>query len=613
MSERRRELGLLVLIAAAAMVVRSAAASIGLMSDDFMQYGMIAGLYPGEGYAPFDLYAFLRRDLMVAHIEGGTAPWWAVPELHGTVLRPVSSLLLWLDHTLLPGRVGAWHLHSLLWFGAAIVGFGLVVGRLLPRSIAVIAVIVFACDASVVSPLAWLANRCVLVSASFGLLAMWVHLERRAPELATPAWLRGPGPLVEGTLMALCIGAGEYGLAILAYIVAWELLVSERSGRLRALVPALVPVLIYLLIHKALGYGTFGAETYVDPFHAPAAYLEAASERLPKLISAGFWSTPVATIQVFRFGYIASLADLLLGPEPSAARFDATHLGLVWLGILTASLLIVLARRGLEPDERKTVRALIIGTIVGLLPVAVAPAHSRLLLIAQLGVCCTIAAILVATARLLRPPSTPARRWRGAALLPFAGFLAYAHTIGDLRWGQAYIEHIDALEARHAAAITNGDLLGPDLGGSDVVILNAPNQVIGLYGPFMLHAQGWPAPATWRPLALGGEFPMVAERSGPHTLVLAAIQGSWIRTANELFFRRTDQPLRTGDVLVHPSLRVEILAGELGHPSKIRVDFDRPLERFIFIVATPQGLKRWTVPAPGERAVVPLPRLPKAP
>src|SRR5690606_40704324 len=51
----------------------------------------------------------------------------------------------------------------------------------------------------------------------------------------------------------------------------------------------------------------------------------------------------------------------------------------------------IFARRGLEAEERESLRALILGALLGLLPIAVAPAHSRLLLIAQLGACTLIA------------------------------------------------------------------------------------------------------------------------------------------------------------------------------------------------------------------------------
>lgn len=606
-------LALLCLIALLAMVARASAISVGLMSDDFMQHGMLAGLYPGDGYVPFDLYAFLRRgETMVAHVEQGTAPWWSVPELHGTVLRPVASVLLWIDHALFPGAVELWHAHSLLWFGAMIVAFGLLTRRLLPSSIALLATLLFACEAGVVSPLGWLANRCVLICATFGFLAFWVHLEWRTPEPSTPGLLRERGPWIEGLLMTLCIGAGEYGLAIVAYLLAWELLLGpgDRKQRARALLPALVPVALYLLAHKLLGYGTFGAEVYADPFHTPGGYLKWASTRVPQMMTAGFWSIPAATIHVFRFGLLEPFEDRLVTPELSSSEYHDVHTRVAWIAIAISAIVIAIARRGLQAQERRAVGAVVLGGLLGMLPIAVAPAHSRLLILAQLGVCVLIAAVLVACARLIRSRNT-AERLRGAVLLPLAGLLAYAHTINDLRWGQAYLEYIDELQAQNLAAFVEGDILGPDLAGADVVILNAPSQSLGLYGSFVLDANGWPAPRTWRPLALGGEFPMVASRRKPNTLELAAIDnGEWMRTAGELFFRREDQPLAVGDVLAYPSLRVEILAANDGHPTKVRFEFDRPLEQLIFVIATPKGLMRWPVPAVGKLGVVPFPRLP---
>src|SRR5690606_22993445 len=232
--------------------------------------------------------------------------------------------------------------------------------------------------------------------------------------------------------------------------------------------------------------------------------------------------------------------------------------------------------------------------------------------VAQLGFCTLVAALLVATVRLVRGAPKLGPRVHGALLLPFAGLLAYAHTIGDLRWGHAYLKYIDELQAQNIAAFVEGNLLGPDLDGADVVILNAPSQTLGLYGPFVLDAKGWPVPRSWRPLALGGEFAMFASRPTATALELTAIQGAWMHKAGELFFRREDQPLAVGDVLAYPSLRVEILAvAEPGHPNKIRFVFDRPLEQFLFVTATPEGLRRWPVPAVGKSGVVPLPRLPE--
>ncbi|KIG16567.1 hypothetical protein DB30_04338 [Enhygromyxa salina] len=628
--EYKRYLAFVLVVAVIGIALRGSAVYVGLMSDDFMQLGMLSGTYPGSHYAPFDLYAFLRRgELMVAHVEQGTAPWWSVPELHGTVFRPLASVLMWLDHAIAPGKVVIWHVHSMLWFGASIVALGLATRRLLPRSVAMLAVVLYACDAGMVSPLAWLANRCVLICATFGFLTVWAHVQWRDPDPHTPTWMHRRGGLLVGVLMAACISAGEYGLGIVAYLGAWELFVGHGQARqrLRGLVPALIPVLLYLLAHKLLGYGTFGAEVYADPFHTPSGYAKWATTRIPQLIASAFWSIPAATIHVFRFGLSAQLEQTFVPPDPTMQDYHSAHVQLAWWGIAAAIVVLLLARHAWYADERKALRALGVGAVLGMLPVAVAPPHSRLLIIAQLGVCAIVAAALVACVRLLlgRAGVAPLQsgagspvwptRLRGLLLIPFAGLLAWLHTIGDVRWGNEYLRHLDELQAANVAAFTAGDLLSQPLEGRDVVILNGPSQSVGLYGEYVLQSLGQPMPATWRPLALGCDFPMVATRPADDTLELFVVQGSWMHTAGELFFRREDQPLWAGDVLEYPSLRVEILADDNGHPSRVLFRFDRSLDdpSFVFVVATKQGLQRWPVPARGGRNVVPLPRLPKAP
>lgn len=622
---RSRFLALAGFVALVAVVLRWPATQVGLMSDDFMQLGMLQGIYPGEGYAPFDLYAFLRRGpTMLEHIEQGTAPWWSVPELHGTVLRPVASVLLWLDHSLLPGRVVAWHLHSMLWFVLAIFALALVLERLFPRQLALVAVLLFACEAGMVSPLAWLANRCALVCFALGLLALWVHIEWRRPRETSAKLLRTHGGPMVLVLMSLCICAGEYGLGILAYLLAWELFAGPGPARERgrALAWAIVPVLAYLAVHKALGYGTFGAEVYADPFHSPSGYFGWLGKRLPKLITAAFWSVPGATIHVFRFGYSKRIGELWVSEDTPSDDYHAAHLRFAMAGVVLALVCLALARRAWSERERVGVRVVLVGGLLGLLPIAIAPAHSRLLIVAQLATCSVVSASLLACLRLLlgrakaRNESPRARmgvRARGLALFPFACLLTYAHGLGDLRWGQAYIEHLDELQAANLQTFYQGDLLDQQLAGRDVVILNAPSQSVGLFGEFVLASQDWPAPSTWRPLSLGGEFPMLATRLSEDTLELTAIQGAWMHTAGELFFRREDQRMHAGDQLRFPSLAVDIHADVDGHPTSVRFRFPSSLDdpRWLFVIATREGLRRWPVPGIGQRRPVPLPLLPE--
>jgi hypothetical protein len=590
-----------------AIVARWSTTRAGLMSDDFMHWAVVRGIYPGEGMVPFDMYAFLRPGMLGAYVDEGVAPWWSDGELYGTVLRPSASLLLWLDHTLAPDRLLVWHIHSLAWFAAALAAAAGLLRRMFPRPIAALALVVLACDASMIWPLAWLANRCVLVCATFGFAAMIVHLDRRS------AWL-------EGLLVALAFSAGEYAIAIVAMLIGIELFSpGSWRARARALLPALVPFVLYLVIHKALGYGSLGTEAYVDPFETPLLWASWAASRVPELACSAFWSLPGATVQVFRHFALDWLLDGLLAESggqtigPLATTFHHAHLRLAAIGLVLATLALVLARAGLHAHERRSLWMLGLGAAASLLPVSVAPAHERLLVITQLGVAPLVAAVVVACVRLVsgRELPGPARRVRGWLLAPLATLGLGLGVFGDLSWGQTNIDNLAGQQATTIAAFTRGDVLEQPLGGRDVVLLNSNNQSVGLYGGYMLAANGWPIPASWRTLSMT-EFAMSAARPKANVLELRAIQGAWLQTYYELFFRREDQPLFAGDVLEFDSLRVEILADVDGYPTAIRFTFPYALDdpRYLFLISTPEGLRRWPVPKVGGRGIVPFARLP---
>jgi hypothetical protein len=626
-TELRRYRVFAVIVALVAVALRWRTTAIGPMSDDFMHWAMLAELYPvppGSGsYAPFDLYAFLRPGGLDTYVETGAAPWWAVPELYGTVFRPLPSLLLWLDHRLAPGNVALWHVHSLAWLATMLLAAAGVFRRILPRSLAVLALVLLACDSGVISPLAWLANRCVLTCVAFGFAAVIVHLDWRglAGGVAIPSEAkRKRGPWIEALLMSLCMASGEYGLAVFLYLAVYELFSGTPwRERAKALLPSLMPVLAYLTLHAIGGYGTFGAEVYVDPFETPIAWAGWAASRVPELMASAFWSIPGATIHVFNHFTLTWIFDAIPLGSPMDV-YHRAHMKVAWVGIGLAALALLLVRRGLHRHERRALWMLGIAAWIGLLPVSVAPAHERLLVPAQLAASVLVAGVGIGALRLalgiaIDPEVVEGRGrpgWIGRLLpLPLAGLAVGLGIPGDLVWGHYNIGHLHGLQVNNVAAFTEGDLLDQKIAGRDVVLLNCASQSVGLYGGYMLDAYGGQVPRTWRLLAMS-QFAMFANRPAENVLELTAIQDAWLRTAGELFFRREDQPLRKGDVLEHPGLRAEILADEDGDPTSVRFTFSASLDdpRYLFVISTPTGLRKWTVPKVGSRGVVPFPMLP---
>ena len=262
---------------------------------------------------------------------------------------------------------------------------------------------------------------------------------------------------------------------------------------------------------------------------------------------------------------------------------------------------------------------MLLGAAFSLLPLSVAPAHSRLLVTAQLGACAFVAGLTVGGVRLLRAWSGSARGRRLRALLclvPLA-LLLRAHTLAELRWGRLYVQVLVQIELSLEQAFVRGNLLGPDGSGSDlgereVIVINAHTQTVAFHGHFWLDSEGYPRPASWRPLALA-QVPFVAVRVDPNTLELSTIQGALLESGAELFFRREGQGMPAPTALHWPGLDVQVLDddGE-GHPTRVQFTLPAPLEdpRYLYLVTTPEGLMRWTPPPVGGRAIVPRPRLP---
>jgi hypothetical protein len=280
--------------------------------------------------------------------------------------------------------------------------------------------------------------------------------------------------------------------------------------------------------------------------------------------------------------------------------------------ILLAAIVVGLLRHELRDDERRVLRWLTAGAVLGLVPLSVAPAHSRLLIPAQLGACALVAATIIAAARsLAAKPQHPRRIARAVVCVPLAVILVYAHSWAELRWSRIYLAGLTNMNRTIEAAFDRADLQPAEFGGRDVIVLNAISQTIALHGHYFLHARGQPTPRSWRSLGMA-EFPIIARRTDAHTLELSAVQGGWLRSGAELFFRRDGRTLPAGTAFALPGLAVQIDADVEGYPTRVRFGFPDSLDdpRYLFLISTPQGLRRWQVPKLGARAVVPIPALP---
>src|SRR4051812_20172681 len=265
---------------AAGAVVNRAAPRAPLDLDGFGQRAMIEGtLTPRRG--PFNLYDFVADDNRAALVDRGVIPWWSDPRLVIRFLRPLPSVLVWLDHRLFGYDAFGPHLLSLLWWAGAGLAAHALYRTAMGSRPALVATAVFALSPTHAIPLVWLANRNILVTLTFGAWALglyvrWRNDRRRALGLATAAAF-GATALT-----------GEYALCLIGYLIAFEMCRRTEAARRRltGALPAAVPLVLYAATRAALGYGATASGFYRDPTADPGAYLQALPRTISTLLAA---------------------------------------------------------------------------------------------------------------------------------------------------------------------------------------------------------------------------------------------------------------------------------------------------------------------------------------
>jgi hypothetical protein len=266
---------LLIGILAAGAAVNRAALHATFALDDFTQRAIIEGtLTPRRG--PFNLYDLIADDNRAALLDRGVIPWWSEPNLTMRFLRPLPSLLVWVDQRLFGNGAFGPHVFSFLWWAAAVLAAHVLYRTAVGNRAAWIATLVFALSPSLAVPLVWLANRTVLLSVTFGALALALYLRWRNGRR------RDVGLATAGAFGAAAL-TGEYALCLVGYLVAFELCHRGEPfrRRLAGALPAVVPLLVYAVVRSVLGYGTAGTGFYRDPTSDLGTYLQA----LPRAVS----------------------------------------------------------------------------------------------------------------------------------------------------------------------------------------------------------------------------------------------------------------------------------------------------------------------------------------
>jgi hypothetical protein len=590
MSPRRAHLALVLL--GLCLVLPSLRA--GFFADDYLQIAQLEG-WSANPVSPLDLYSFVPPDrARVADLLDRGAPYFMAPDLKIRFFRPLSSALMALDHALFARRALPYHVHTLLWYVALLALVGALYRRAAPRSLWLLAFLIFCLDDGHALSVTFIAARNAVVSCVLVWLGLGAHLRWRIH-----GWRAGA--LLAPLLGALGLLAGEMGLAALAYLLAWEIC-ERRPGWRRALAPTVVLVVAYLGAYRLFRAGAHASGAYLDPFGDPLGFLKELPARLLLLFGNLILRTPIDS---------AFLDDRLRAPLIAAGA----------AAVLLVALWLPRALRRLPPDEAARVRWLGLGAAGALVAASPGALGDRLVFAAGLGGAVVVAALLRDAWQLFR-----ARRARLLAALGLvviglpgiviAGLALPGKTLFFARTFDAYRRV--ARDAEIAAPVPARVVLVAldDLFAFQLLPARAfdqgrtPDELRQIF-----RGDGGAMGGPDRLGELGGCILSMASashrlrRTAPDTLELSTPEGTLLDGAWPSIFRSRSRPLPRGSVVRTSYLTVTILDDRAGLPTRASFQFTRPLDdpSLVFLVFRDGGLRRLAMPAIGS--VVELPRL----
>ena len=505
------------------------------MADDLMQLVVLEHVAPRPWLGPLDLYTI--SDGVPAHVramqDAGALPWFFPTDFKMAFFRPLSSASMAVDHAVWGLWPVGYRLQGSLWFMALVAAVGLVRQRTLPGPIGTLALGVFTIS-GIHGMLAWNATRHVVIAGALGMLALAAHVRWRET-----GWRAGRILAVAG--FALAFGASEAAFAAVTYLLAYETLGApgDARERVRALAPVLVLAGSYLLGYRLAGFGTAGGFDYIDPLATPAAFVLALPGRVLFLCGA------------LLSGGNADLWTLERDARPALVAVAAAIV-VAFVGVLRT------VWHGATPADRRGVRWLVAGGAAATVPFAGTPIGTRCLVLPMIGGSVAIAFVVHAWWR----AKTRSRGLAVAGVLLVVVHLVAA-PIGRLATPY-WLRRM--LSDRVATAMQRTELDVARLPSQRVVVLRAPDFMMGLH-PFVHRTlYRMPMPRSWRTLSWARAVHRFT-RTGADTLELALVGGSIAAP-----------DLREGQVIALDGMTVTVLARDPHGPTRVRFQLDRSLD-----------------------------------
>lgn len=522
----RRHLPLLV-----ALLLCAVAPLLDFYGDDWLVRMVVRGRAPGSDPNPVRLYEFMSSEAQVrGYLHEGMLPWWSDPLLKIRFLRPLSSLLMWVDHRVLVTPLLG-HLHSLGWFVLYLVCARRVLDRVLSPRAARWALWTLCLAGYHAGTVLWLSARNGLSASTVALLALHTHLDDRLDD-------RPVRSLRVAALFALSLLFAETALGLVPMLLAVEALAVRKpvADRVRAVAPTALVAVAYLVVYAALGYGVSGAGGYLDPIHEPLRFIAQLPVR---------WMTLVSEALV---GTLSEIALVVPASLPVTGALGALALGLAGYALHRT--------RGDRPD--RYVEALAVGSLLALVPAVGGILGGRLLALAGLGAALAMGAL--ADAAMQRN-----RRWLLAPLAVVMVFGVMSRLVQGATQLKASREERGIAQRPVTACPVDADRALIEAGDPGVAIAGA------------IAASEWPG-FRGRLRVLSMEpVDHVVTRLSEQTIELRPTRGVLVSSFFAQVYRRPSVPLREGERIDAGDAQLVMRSVVDGRPRRVEVTFARPL------------------------------------
>jgi hypothetical protein len=560
------------------------------MADDFMQLGILEGVSPCTWLGPMDVYTLADGNL--AHMrtlkDSGAFQWFWDPEFKAKFFRPLSSVLLIMDHAIFGLNPIGYSIHNLLWFSALIIAAGFLMQRAVPGRISSLAIIIFSISGIHWYVVYWTAARHIIVAASIGLWSLLAYTKWREQ-----GWKKGRIISISGILLSLL--AGEAALGVLAYFFAYELLSTDDAlkQKLKNLLPAIILTVVYLIVYKSLGYGAYGGSGYLNPVSEPLQFLLAFPGRFLALAGsmivgghAELWMFPSIRLYIILIAVLIIILFTILFKKVSSLSGDRTRLYPETnenRHTRTAQLI---------GSPRRGVRWMLLGSVISLIPFSAASPGARCLVVPFVGGAVIISFVLYYWWNSVR--KLPCLKLRFLSI--FCWLLLFIHFVFapvQRFVGPGFAKQVFANRLKSVLEKAEFNHQQPP---QKIVLLTVPDFSIGLHSYYYQKLNREPMPESWWVLSWENCGHRIF-RSGTNSFELELINGS----INRSF-------LKKGTVIELTGMAVTVLKVDKDGVRCIEFRFDCSLDdsSLQFLAWIDGRLKAVQMPPIGQSIFLPV-------